>query len=178
MILTFPAIQAMKGKAKRRKRRRGSELQMPGNPRWYRVRASQGLKTPSQRHRHYDGSCFVRINTGSARTYLSFQIQVISSLIPSLIIIKKKKNTKASFFRPKTPASEPERTKKDFISLQGLLLLIIINFSLFFSIFDLQNQRQSSICLFPFLNFLPVSLSLFSPLSPRYLQTLGFCRGY
>jgi hypothetical protein len=92
---------------------------------------------------------------------------------------KKKKNTKASFLRPKTPASEPERTKKDFISLQGLLLLLfIINFSLLFSIFDLQNQRQSSICPFPFLNFLPVSLSLFSPLTLRYLQTLGFCRGY
>jgi hypothetical protein len=170
----------MKGKAKRRKRRRGSELQKPANPRWYRVRASQGLKKPSQRHRHYDGSCFVRITTGSARTYLSFQIQVISSLIPSLIIIIiKKKNKKASVFRPKTPASEPERTKKDFISLQGLLLLLfIINFSLLFSIFDLQNQRQSSICPFPFLNFLPVSLSLFSPLSLRYLQTLGFFRGY
>ncbi|KAL9340164.1 hypothetical protein Peur_066383 [Populus x canadensis] len=69
---------------------------------------------------------------------------------------RRKRRRGSELQKPANPRCEPERTKKDFISLQGLLLLLfIINFSLLFSIFDLQNQRQSSICPFPFLNFLP-----------------------
>jgi hypothetical protein len=117
MILTFPGDSSNERKSQKEKKKAREWVAKASNPRWYRVRASQGLKKPSQRHWHYDGSCFVRITTGSARTYLSFQIQVISSLIPSLIIIiiiKKKKKHEGFVSQTKNTSQRARENEKRF----------------------------------------------------------------
>lgn len=184
MILAFSGDSQARKEKPICEKEKASELQKSFNTRWCRVRASQGLKKPSQRHRHGGGSCFVRMNTRSARTYLVFYIQVIS-LIPSLIKIKKikKKNTrthtKDSSFVTKTQASERARENgKRFYffsrtsSSSLLFLFISLSFCSPFSICKINDNLRSV-----------VSVPELSPgnsffISPRYLQTLGFCRGY